>query len=323
MPVPNPQSPGPDHQQGTGAGHGGALRRLGRAPDADAADVGGQGRPSPDLLGGRSAWTLVAAGFLILVGACTDIIAFKASLDLFLRGAEWQSWLVAVGATALSLLCAAGAGLALEAWRRAERGAVAGVVVCFLAWLALGGALFLVRWNSGLLESAGGVLVDEATRRTRIARGQVSALFFGALYLVSGVVTAFEAARWHDPRFTALRRLSEQTTVQQRRVAELAGECERARHVAGLHERETAREEARRQAARQQRRALGAEAANYARYLMACLMADPSRTAVTESGPRIEEPPATPPFPVPPAAAAAGGPEPAGDESPDTDERAA
>ena len=41
----------------------------------------------------------------------------------------------------------------------------------------------------------------------------------------------------------------------------------------------------RRQAAIVERQALGAEAANYARIVMAAMMADPAKTGITETGP--------------------------------------
>ena len=68
---------------------------------------------------------------------------------------------------------------------------------------------------------------------------------------------------------------------------------ERARAAVDHHDGELDREDHRRKAAIAERQALGAEAANYARLLMAGMLRDPAKTGLTETGP-------TPQLPAPP-----------------------
>jgi hypothetical protein len=109
------------------------------------------------------------------------------------------------------------------------------------------------------------------------------ALFSGAAYLLSGVYAIFEAKRTYNPEHVAYARLGKQYRQQQKKVAEAA--VAQARAAVACLDAELDREDHRRQAAIVERRALGAEAANYARIVMAAMMADPAKTSITETGP--------------------------------------
>jgi hypothetical protein len=244
------------------------------------------GWAAPELLAGRGSLGLVAAGLLILVGALTDTAAFKAVLDLLLNEAEVFSWLMALGATALALMAAATAGVALAGLRHGRTGVVPAIVVLTIAWLALGLVLLVVRWHSAeLTESALGFGAGAAPDDAKVERGHYAAWFFFALYLVSGLCTAFEAERLYNPVYFAHRRFVRQSARQNAEVARLDALKVRADSVVDQCVGEFDREDERMTAAIRERQALGAELANYARHLMAVHLQDPAKTGVTETGP--------------------------------------
>ena len=68
-------------------------------------------------------------------------------------------------------------------------------------------------------------------------------------------------------------------------MAKAEGDKDRAEAALELHEGEQQREDQRRIAAIADRKALAAEAANYARILMAAMLQDPAKTGITKTGP--------------------------------------
>ena len=68
-------------------------------------------------------------------------------------------------------------------------------------------------------------------------------------------------------------------------MADAEATVERARTAVDHNDGELDREDHRRKAAVAERQALGAEAANYARLLMAAMLRNPAQTGLTETGP--------------------------------------
>lgn len=251
-----------------------------------------RGWASPELLAGRPATGVMLAAGAILVGSFADTIAFKSALDLLLRAAEWQSWVMALGATLLALVAAAHLGRERTGLRRRDPDASGlDVGACAVVWLLLGAALVYVRWTGHDASAAAGGFGVAAAQEQLVHQAHASAFFFGALYLISGVGAALVAGRLTNPAHVALRRSEAACDQQEATVARLRGELERARSAVHHHNGEGDRDLARRDIARAARQALGAEAANYARVLMAQLMQDPRKTGVTETGP-VPDPPA-------------------------------
>jgi len=246
-----------------------------------------QGWADPNLLVGRGLAGTVLVALMILIGSFTDTIAFKSTLDLLLRAPEWQSWAMAIGATLLALVAAGNLGATLTASRRRDPDASRPqMVASALTWLGLGAALVYVRWTSADVPAVlSGFTGVTSTQVQQLHQAHASAFFFGALYLISGLGTALEVARRTNPAARALRRGDAACARQERIVDLLVGEATRARHAMDHHGGEFDRDLARRDSARADRQALGAEAANYARVLMAQLMHDPRRTGVTDTGP--------------------------------------
>lgn len=244
------------------------------------------GWAAPELLAGRGSLGLVVAGILILVGALTDTAAFKAVLDLLLNEAEVFSWLMALGATALALMAAATAGVKLAELRHGRAGVVPTIVILAAAWLALGLVLLVVRWHSAeLIAATPGFGTGAGQPAAKVERGHYASWFFFALYVVSGLCTAFEAERLYNPVYFAHRRLARRTARQNAEVSRLLALKVRADSVVDQCVGEFDREDERMAAAVRERQALGAELANYARHLMAVHLQDPAKTGMTETGP--------------------------------------
>lgn len=256
------------------------------APERTARPSRDRGWASPDLLAGWPVLSVTLAVGAILVGSFADTIAFKTALDLLLHAAEWQSWVMAVGATLLALVAAAHLGMEGKAYRRGDQDASGlQVIACLLVWVLLGATLVYVRWTTPFAPSGTGGFGATAAAQDGLRLAHAGAVFFGALYLISGVGMALVATRLTNPAYRALRRSEAACERQEAVVARLRGEADRARNSVAHHSGEYDRDLARRDSARAERQALGADAANYARVLMAQLMRDPRKTGVTDRGP--------------------------------------
>jgi hypothetical protein len=237
------------------------------------------------LLAGRSPIGLIVIVLLILVGSVTDTTAFKSTLDLVLRESETVSWLLAGGMTCLAIAAAWTLGRKLAALRRLDLDTTGWqVIVSALVWLGLGFALFYVRWTSAATTqtSFSGIQVDTSHQAQQ---AHAAAVLFGALFLASGFAAAMEAARVTNPAYAAYRQATAALAAAQKRVAVRVGLARRARLAVEHHAGEFDRDLARRDQACAERRALGAQAANYARVLIATSLQDPRKTGLTESGP--------------------------------------
>ena len=250
---------------------------------------------APHLLAGRGRAGLIVAGVLIALGAFTDTLAFKNTLELALPQVSGAlAWAMAAGATSMALIAAAilGISVAIHRRTRGHRGTKLPAALTASVWIGLGLAMFLVRWLGT------GASAPSDTFGSPAASAHPTplvALFFAAIYLISGVCTIWEAERLYNPEYAAYTRLGKQHQQQAQKVAEAEATVERARAAVDHHDGELDREDHRRQAAIAERQALGAEAANHARLLMAAMLQDPAKTGLTETGP-------TPELPAPPPA---------------------
>lgn len=171
------------------------------------------------------------------------------------------------------------------------------VAVAAVAWLGLGLAMFTTR----LLDvGSPGPVFGTAPPQTTQSTTWV-AIFFGAVYLISGACMMVEAQRLHNPEAVLFRRLDKRHDKQVARTAAAEAVAVRAQQAVDLHNGELDREDARRRAAVTARKALGAEAAHHARLIMAAILGDPSKTGITGTGPIPELPPAVSPPVLPPA----------------------
>jgi hypothetical protein len=264
---------------------------------------------APHLVADRSPWAIGLVGILVLIGALADTVVFKNILELILRQeSEKVAWLLAAGATSMALVAAGSVGVALAIRRRGRhlpprhRPSRFPLIGSLIVWLGLGLAMFLIRWRDSSATGAPSLNGTVTTQPTLWV-----ALFFAAIYLISGACTMFEAERLYNPEYFAFRRLRKRYREQAKRVASADAAADRARAALDLHEGELDREEQRRNAAIADRQALAAEAANYARVLMAGMMRDPAKTGITETGPVPQMPPPHDPGPDPDPGPGAGG----------------
>jgi hypothetical protein len=264
---------------------------------------------APHLVAGRSRWGIVVGAFLILIGAMADTIAFHNTLELVLTTeSEAVAWLMATGTTSMALVAAASLGGARALRRRGRYWAPRHrpprfpLILAAVVWLGLGLAMFVIRWL-GQATPSGLTLSLTQSQSPTPHHSLWVAIFFGAIYLVSGTCTMLETERLYNPEYFAFRRLGKQYSEQAQRVAKAEAVRDRAEAVLERHDGDLQREDQQRMAAIADRQALGAEAANYARVLMAGLMNDPAKTGITETGPVPDIPH---PFGAGPAAAGAG-----------------
>jgi len=244
---------------------------------------------APDLPAGGSKATDAGAALLILLGATTDTLAFRNTLQLALpyETSNARILLMAVGATAMGLVAAACVGITY-ANRRRDRKRSRRVLLAFfaLAWLSLGVMMLLIRWHTPQLggPSSGGFGAAQP------GQSGLTAGFFFSIYLVSGAGTVFEAERKSSPELLAFMRLGKLVSKQEDLVVALEGQLARAQAALDLLDGDLDREDHSRRAAILARQALGADAANFARIMMAALLGDPAKTGLTENGPVLELP---------------------------------
>lgn len=249
------------------------------------------GWTAPHLVAGRSTAALAAAGVLILIGAMTDTVAFKNTLKLVLRTiSPAMAWLMAIGAASMALVAAGSLGIALAIHRRGTYQPPRVVLIGSAAvWLGLGLAMFLVRWLD--TSDAAAPSLNGSSASVHQPPSIWIAVFFAAIYLISGACTLFETERLYNPEYFAFIRLGKQYREHAARLATADATVDRAQAALDVHDSEFDREEQRRVAAVAERQALGAEAANHARILMAAILSDPAKTGLTETGPVPEMPP--------------------------------
>lgn len=241
------------------------------------------------VAGGGGRASHVVAAVLILIGAGTDMLAFRNTLSIALptEKNELVITLMAVGASALGLVAAAAVGILYAAQRRGQDSNKLLAICCLLAWGGLGVMMLLARWHTPTGDSSGSGIFSGGSPGG--SPGLIAGLFC-TLYCVSGVGTVAEAQRAYHPELSALRRLGKLIRKQRQEIIRLEGELVRARAAIDQLDGDLDREDHRRQAALRERQALGAELANFARVTMAAMLADPSKTGLTETGPEPELP---------------------------------
>ena len=103
--------------------------------------------------------------------------------------------------------------------------------------------MFLVRW----LDTGASTPSDTFGSPAASAHPTpLVALFFAAIYLISGACTIFEAERLYNPEYFAYVRLGKQYQQQAQKVAEAEAIVERARAAVDHHDGELDREDHRR-----------------------------------------------------------------------------
>lgn len=243
----------------------------------------------PQLIAGRGKAADALAAVLILIGATTDTLAFRNTLELLLPQETSQAriLLMAVGATAMGLVAAAFFGIAYSIHRRDRPGSSRLLLIfAAVAWFGLGLMMLLVRWFTPAGGAAGGGGFGVPTSGSSALTGG----FFFSIYVISGAGTVFETERHYNPVYFAYVRLGKLLRKQEAVVVALEAQLERARAVVDMLAGDLDREDYRKRAAVLERQAFGAEAANLARVLMATMLQDPAKTGLTETGPVTELP---------------------------------
>ena len=242
------------------------LDRIGAAYEAWRLRFGGE--LADRAIGGRSRTGLAAAVLLVLAGALAVTVAFRSTLALALPSLSGVlAWLTAAGATSLALVAAASVGISLAIPGQGGRRALITV-----GWIGLGLATVLTP-----LLGTGALFTPAA------------ALFSSAIYLTSGATAMFLSEKLYEPGYFGFRQLARQYAWQAMLVAKAEAGRDRAEAVLELHDGELQREDQLRAAAIADRKALAAEAANYARVMMAAMLRDPAKTGLTKAGP-VPEP---------------------------------
>jgi len=243
----------------------------------------------PHLIAGRGKAADALAFMLILVGAVTDTLAFRNTLEILLpkETSDTRILLMAIGATAMGLVAAAFFGIAYATYRRDRPGSSRLLMIsAAVAWFGLGIMMLLVR----AFTPTGGTPGSSDFNVQSPGSPLLTAGFFFSIYLISGAGTVFEAERHYNPVYFAYVRLGKLLRKQEAVVVSLEAQLERARAVADMLVGDLDREDHRKRAAILERQAFGAEAANMARVLMAAMLKDPAKTGLTETGPVPELP---------------------------------
>ncbi|HEY3905850.1 MAG TPA: hypothetical protein VGM14_18215 [Streptosporangiaceae bacterium] len=246
----------------------------------------------PHLVAGRGRLSLIVGAFLILIGAMADTIAFHNTLELVLTTeSAGVAWAMAVGTTSMALVAAGGLGVARAVRRRGRylpprhRPSRLPLILSSVVWFGLGLAMFVIRWLGQDANGSFHLSLAHASSSGSAHHTLWQAIFFAAIYLVSGTCTLIECERLYNPEYFAFQRLRKQYHELIKQVAKADAERDRAEAALEQHDGELQREDQRRMAAIADRQAIGAEAANYARVLMAAKLGDPSMTGITETGP--------------------------------------
>jgi hypothetical protein len=221
-------------------------------------------------IGTRSGNSLAFGVLLALAAVLAVTVAFRNTLALALPPLPGiLAWLTATGATCLALAAAASIGISLAIGRQVGRiRSWLATALITVAWVGLGLAMVLIP------------LLGTGTHYSPVA-----ALFSGATYLISGACAIFLSEQLYDTGYFAFRRLAKRYNDQVKLVTKAEADKDRAEAALELYDGDLQREDQRRIAAIADRKALAAEAANYARILMAAMLQDPAKTGLTKTGP--------------------------------------
>ncbi len=265
------------------------------APEATATETSTESALSwamPHLIAGRGKAVDALALVLILIGAVTDTLAFRNTLELLMptEGAR-PILFMAFGATAMALIAAGFLGITYATYRR-DRPGSSRLLMKFaaVAWFGLGLMMLLVRAFTQTPGSESTGTLDTPPSSGSPWSSLLTAGFFFSIYVISGAGTVFETERHYNPVYFAYVRLGKALRKQEAEVVALEAQLERARAVADMLAGDLDREDHRKRAAILERQAFGAEAANMARVLMAAMLKDPAKTGLTETGPVPELP---------------------------------
>lgn len=225
------------------------------------------GEQADRAIGAPSSAELAPSILLVLAGVLTVTVAFRNTLALALPSLSGiLAWLTAAGATSLALVAAASLGISLAIHQQAGRtGSWLATALAALAWIGLGLAVVLIPLLG-----------------TGAHSKPLEALLFGAIYLTSGACTTFLSEKLYDPRYFVFRRLDKHYNTQVKLAAKAEARKGRAEAALEQYEWEVQREDRRRVAAIAGCKALGAEAAYYARILAAAVRQEPAKSSLAK-----------------------------------------
>jgi hypothetical protein len=172
----------------------------------------------PSVLNGASPVGLFAR-LVVPLALCGEIAAFYTVLSVLFGSWWWITLLGTVGFAGISYGLAHQTGISFKEWKRSEHPWAGSPWGPALGWLTLGAAAVLARLYSSPIATSigappgGGITFPGAGSGGAPPAGGaapavnghlIAALFFGALYLGSGVVAGYVAYRSHNPDLVAL-----------------------------------------------------------------------------------------------------------------------
>lgn len=250
---------------------------------------------TPDRAARPKLWPALFAGGLVAIGAFTDTTGFRGLLLHLLPDANGAvTWVISSGATSLALLLAWNVGVQLHNRRHAVKaGRPWRIWLLVVVWLVLGAALFYVRWHGVQIDptSAGGDASSSfgagegGPTPASVSYAHLSAIFYAAVYLASGICTIVEAELVYNPAYFAFIRASKALELQEDRTTAAVGYVTYSANLIEQCLSDVDANDALRRAAIKDRQAFGAELAHHARELMAAHLRDPAKTNLTDSGP--------------------------------------
>jgi hypothetical protein len=184
----------------------------------------------PDRLNGGSAASPLIWLF-VLAAAGADFVAFYIVLERLFRSLPLIVVIGTIGFTLAAIGLSHRIGVGLKQRRCGDRRAAELLWVSLACWLALGAAAFLVRLYLPPISVPTGGSTTFGAGGQAPATGPdfalLAALFFAALYLVSGVLTVGVAFATHNPAVAALERaLKTRAVTAARRETSRAAEVE-------------------------------------------------------------------------------------------------
>lgn len=192
---------------------------------------------------GRFSWAFRA---LLLLFGLPDAVLAKNSLDLVLRAAPWESWLLAAGWPAATILCGYTAGVLLSTTPTRSRGVVhALAAACLVVCTALAGSLVLLRLHvpaapallGGATQALTDASVEAASTRSHVAAVCLVVLFMATT--LTAVIDGFRSERgpivWLRRSRSELGRVQRQQRRVLGRIEREKGRCELGRqHLTGV-----------------------------------------------------------------------------------------
>jgi len=240
-------------------------------------------------------WAMLLEPLLLIICMAGDVVAFSSVMQMAATTLGNLTWYLAVAFAFASTALMFFAGSIWRKWVAGEsdRGRLQATMLT-LAWMVMGIAAFLIRWQGAPVDSGAQTLGDTPSQSSSDS-ALLGALVFVGLFLATGMLAWYSGYRSTNPRQRAWNAACKNRRHWEAKAGVTGQELQASVNLRAHHQEDLARVIRKRDEALAVRRSWAAELREYSRYLMAVHQSDPAGTValtVPDSAVRVSTDPA-------------------------------